>query len=696
MHRKRSSPHTKGTQVLPRPGLYHPKYRPDIDGLRAIAVLSVVLYHAFPKVLNGGFIGVDIFFVISGFLISTIIFESLDKTTFSFRTFYARRIARIFPALIVVLSATLCFGWLVLLSDELNQLGRHALAGAGFVANFVFWDEVSYFDTAAEAKPLLHLWSLSIEEQFYLLWPLLIWLIWHFRTSVPWIMAGLVIVSFWMNVVLVSSDPVAAFYSPLPRFWELMCGALLAWHVLNKDQLTASASRWQMSIGAVKWLPDMASVFGLLLIVFGLFAIEKDDSFPGYWALFPVLGTVLLIAAGTTAFVNRTILSTRVMIWFGLISFPLYLWHWPLLSFSQIIHAGDPPRNLKVILVLIAVLLAWLTFKIIERPFRFSVHRQGMKTAFLAACVACIGLVGFFFNRVDFSATHNVATVSIARPDFALGSSFAWYRGSEDWLFLGNAHQDSVAKLKLAVHPTNADVSAVQDSFSQVTAAASLSGTTVALLVGPNKETIYPEFLPEGLTPSAIRYSDFFLDGLRSIPELVLYDPTEDFLRLKPTEGPLYWRTDTHWNSKGSYFALAGLLDKLNLPVPSLSFKPGPPYRGDLVDIARLENFPLRSGDDWAPVWPMPPSWRATPSSGPANPTFTEETILNDSPLVDMTVWVIGDSFTNGLRPYLNRTFRNVRYVGHWQDSMPRLAALLEDTDEVPDLILIVRVERSF
>ena len=154
--------------------LSHPKYRPDIDGLRAIAVLSVVCFHAFPDLLKGGFIGVDIFFVISGFLISTIIFENLDKGTFSFSEFYSRRIKRIFPALLLVLIACYSFGWFALLADEHKQLGKHIAAGAGFVSNFVFWNESGYFDNAAETKPLLHLWTLGIEEQFYIIWPLLL------------------------------------------------------------------------------------------------------------------------------------------------------------------------------------------------------------------------------------------------------------------------------------------------------------------------------------------------------------------------------------------------------------------------------------------------------------------------------------------------------------------------------------------
>src|SRR5450830_2138955 len=157
--------------------LVHPKYRPDIDGLRAIAVLSVIIFHAFPSLLKGGFIGVDIFFVISGFLISTILFSSLEKDQFSFAEFYARRVKRIFPALLLVLLSCYIFGYFVLFADEYRQLGKHIAGGAGFISNFVLWDESGYFDTTAEIKPLLHLWSLGVEEQFYIFWPLILWVL---------------------------------------------------------------------------------------------------------------------------------------------------------------------------------------------------------------------------------------------------------------------------------------------------------------------------------------------------------------------------------------------------------------------------------------------------------------------------------------------------------------------------------------
>ena len=173
--------------------LSHPKYRPDIDGLRAVAVLSVLGFHAFPAVFPAGFIGVDIFFVISGYLISSIIFENLDHGSFSSGTFYGRRIKRIFPALAAVLLSCLVFGWFALLADEFKQLGKHAAAGAGFVSNFFLWQESGYFNNAAETKPLLHLWSLAIEEQFYIFWPLIVWVTWKRKTLFLIVFIGLIV-----------------------------------------------------------------------------------------------------------------------------------------------------------------------------------------------------------------------------------------------------------------------------------------------------------------------------------------------------------------------------------------------------------------------------------------------------------------------------------------------------------------------
>src|SRR4051812_23452387 len=196
-------------------------YRPDIDGLRAFAVLAVVLYHAFPKVVRGGYVGVDVFFVISGFLISSILFTELSEGRFSFATFYGRRIRRIFPALAVCLAAVLAFGFVSLMPSELAQLGKHVFFGAGFLSNLVLWSESGYFDNAASLKPLLHLWSLGIEEQFYILWPTLLWVVFRMKAKVGRLLAVLFLASFVVNVVLSVTDMAADFYLPVTRIWEL-------------------------------------------------------------------------------------------------------------------------------------------------------------------------------------------------------------------------------------------------------------------------------------------------------------------------------------------------------------------------------------------------------------------------------------------------------------------------------------------
>jgi peptidoglycan/LPS O-acetylase OafA/YrhL len=338
--------------------LQRPDYRPDIDGLRAFAVLSVAGFHASPTWIKGGLVGVDIFFVISGFLITSLIMGGLEREEFSFAEFYARRIRRIFPALVVVLLAGYAAGRFLLLTDEYKQLGKHMAGAAAFVANFVLWDESGYFDHAAETKPLLHLWSLGIEEQFYLAWPLLLWLGWKLRTNLLLLTLPIAAASFAFNIVTAVNDGVADFYSPLTRFWELLIGALLARH----------QARW-----------PGASLAGAALIVL---------------ALLPTLGSALIIAGGKDAWLNRTVLSSRPMVWIGLISYPLYLWHWPLLSLARILEGDAPPRPVRFGAVLLAIVLAALTYLLIERPLRFGRLKRWAVPGLVAAMIGC-GLLGW-------------------------------------------------------------------------------------------------------------------------------------------------------------------------------------------------------------------------------------------------------------------------------------------------------------
>lgn len=367
----------------------HPEYRPDIDGLRAIAVLFVVIFHAFPDWLAGGFIGVDIFFVISGFLISTIIASNLHNNSFSFVDFYSRRIRRIFPALILVLLASVSFGWFVLLASEYKQLGKHIVGGASFASNFLLWRESGYFDNDAATKPLLHLWSLGIEEQFYILWPLLLWAVWK-KFNLLMVIVAVATISFALNLGQTGADAIAAFYSPQTRCWELLTGAILAqWSLQTKKPATDRAG-----------LRQALSLLGAVFIIVGVAVINKDRYFPGGWALLPTLGTVLMIAAGAQAWLNRVLLSQRILVWFGLISYPLYLWHWPLLSFARIMESAVPTAEIRIIAVLSSIILAWLTHKWIETPVRVGKHNN-RKTIVLLFLMAMVGGLGYSVFRFD-------------------------------------------------------------------------------------------------------------------------------------------------------------------------------------------------------------------------------------------------------------------------------------------------------
>src|SRR6202011_2172633 len=263
------------------------EYRPDVDGLRAIAVISVVAFHAFPAYFPGGFIGGDVFFVISGFLISTIILKQLRRSTFTLADFYRRRIRRIFPALVVVLASCLLFGWYALLPDEFELLGKHVAAAAVFVSNFVSWHEVGYFDRDAALKPLLHLWSLGIEEQFYLGWPLLLLLLKN-RKGTGITISLLTAASFVLNLALLYRNPTANYYFPLSRFWELGLGCLLAYY-RESSAAAALAGAGSRPRAAHSWtgapVYPAIPVVGFVLIIVALFAFDSHTPFPGWAAL---------------------------------------------------------------------------------------------------------------------------------------------------------------------------------------------------------------------------------------------------------------------------------------------------------------------------------------------------------------------------------------------------------------------------
>jgi peptidoglycan/LPS O-acetylase OafA/YrhL len=409
-------------------------YRPDIDGLRAVAVAVVVGYHAFPQIVPGGFVGVDVFFVISGFLITQLILNDLLSKRFSLSGFYARRVRRVFPALIVILLASFALGWLLLLPDEFASLGTSTVGAAAFVANIVFFHQAGYFDIAAAYKPLLHLWSLGIEEQFYIVWPWILLLAFRRGHGLFWLILALGLASFAVNLAIVHRDPAAAFYLPHARSWELLMGCLIAcvslqgapaWLVARLDRIdrilwAGIAARLEGK--AERLAHDAKAWLGIALIVGAVAFLHHNSTFPGWRALLPTLGTCLIICA-EDSWLNRVVMSHRAAIFLGLISYPLYLWHWPLLSFARYAETGSPSPLLTVSCVLASVALAWATYVFLERPIRFGrpARIKVVSLAALMAAAGCIGLLtvaaGGFDIRIPEAMRDNFRDISRARVD---------------------------------------------------------------------------------------------------------------------------------------------------------------------------------------------------------------------------------------------------------------------------------------
>lgn len=358
------------------------KYRSDIDGLRALAVLPVVIFHVTPSLLPGGFLGVDIFFVISGYLISLILFRQQTDGSFSFAGFYGRRIRRLFPALILVLVASLGLGFFALFANEYERLGRHAVSAIVFLLNFRLMSEAGYFDVVSYSKPLLHLWSLSVEEQFYVFWPFLLLLFRHVRVNLGWVLTLCALSSFAYALWLGRISPDALYYHPLTRFWELLAGAAIAYMHHKKG---------------VNWLPaalgrplarDALSVAGLLLVASALLAFSKTLQHPGLATLWPLVGAVALIASGPDALANR-LLALRPLVLIGLISYPLYLWHWPILSYIRVTESGSPAQWVLWFGAALALVLAWLTYRWVELPLRLGDSKSRV-TIFLCGAMGVL------------------------------------------------------------------------------------------------------------------------------------------------------------------------------------------------------------------------------------------------------------------------------------------------------------------
>lgn len=370
----------------------HIKYRPDIDGLRAIAVISVILFHANLPNFNGGFIGVDIFFVISGYLIGSIIFTGLDSGTFSFSDFYLKRVKRIFPSLIVVLIATYLLGLLFLFPDELTQLGRHLVAGVGFFSNLQLWSEVGYFDNSSDKKPLLHLWSLAIEEQFYIFAPLLFYAFSKYlKKALPYFIFLLITISFYYSVWTLKLDITKSFYSPLSRFWEILIGCQLA---IFEKRVNL---KFQIPELLKTALSTVVSILAFYFLYKGITQFDKKTAFPGINALIPTLATCAIIFTGKNSYLNKWVLGSKPFVYIGKISYPMYLWHWMFFSFFTILSPVEMSLKYKALFIALTFILGDLTFRLIEKPLRFNPKiNSKVQAQALIASMIFIGAIGGF------------------------------------------------------------------------------------------------------------------------------------------------------------------------------------------------------------------------------------------------------------------------------------------------------------
>lgn len=368
------------------------KYRPEIDGLRAVAVVPVIFFHAGFSLFSGGFVGVDIFFVISGYLITSIILSELQQGTFSLVSFYERRARRILPALFFVMLACLPFAWMWMLPSDLKNFSRSLAAVSVYASNFLFWKESGYFDTAGELKPLLHTWSLAVEEQYYLLFPALLLLTWKFgKKNLLMILVFLGLASLAL-AQFGSINKINATYYLLPtRGFELLIGSFVAFLHASKVDIHDWLLRQRKFAEAL-------ALTGLIFVTYAIFAFGKDTPFPGLYAVIPTVGTALVIGFGTRETIVGRALSRRWLVGIGLISYSAYLWHQPLLAFARLRSVEDMSLTLLFSLVTASFLIAFFTWKFIERPFR---DRQNInrKNLFVLSVVfsllmITIGLVG--------------------------------------------------------------------------------------------------------------------------------------------------------------------------------------------------------------------------------------------------------------------------------------------------------------
>lgn len=382
------------------------KYRAEIDGLRAFAVIPVILFHAGFKIFSGGFSGVDIFFVISGYLITLILIEDLENSQLSIINFYERRVRRILPALFFVMLCCIPFAWIWMSPFQLKEFSQSLVVVSLFASNIFFWRENNYFATGSEEKPLLHTWSLAVEEQYYMLFPVFLFFVWRFGKNYAFLIIILFSVfSFSLSEWGWRNQPIANFYLTPTRAWELLTGSITAF-IVSKRGVQSN---------------NILAIIGLLAIIFSIFFYSEKTPFPSFYSLVPVIGTALLILFAGEKTLTAKFLSNKIFVGIGLVSYSAYLWHQPLFAFARIVLIEPPPIWLMLSLSISSIALAFFSWKFIEKPFRGKSKKINSRI-FIFSLSLCslllfiiIGLYGHFnngfqnrFNRMLIGDTHHL------------------------------------------------------------------------------------------------------------------------------------------------------------------------------------------------------------------------------------------------------------------------------------------------
>ena len=381
------------------------KYRPEIDGLRALAVVPVILFHAGFELFSGGFVGVDVFFVISGYLITTKLIEDIESQRFSLVNFYERRARRIFPALFVVMFVCIPFAWMWMLPNQMKDFSQSLVAVSLFSSNILFWRESGYFDGATEEKPLLHTWSLALEEQYYVLFPIFLFLAWRYgKNRVFWMMVVMATISLLLSEWGWRNKPNANFFLAPTRAWELLAGSISVFFVQKQ--------------GVQK--NNFLALLGLTAIIFSIFAYDETTPYPSLYTLVPVLGVVLLVLYADKETLVTKLLSTKMFVGIGLISYSAYLWHQPLFAYSTVIGI-DEAQWVRIVLILLILPIAYLSWRYVEAPFRdrarFTRNKIFVLSFISLSMFVAVGIAGHLSNGFQYRHTPTAHYQLIQTPE---------------------------------------------------------------------------------------------------------------------------------------------------------------------------------------------------------------------------------------------------------------------------------------